>query len=123
MPSHHPVSPERRKNARRMRKGMTDAELAFWNAVRAHRLENLHFRRQMPILGYVVDFACPEKRLIVEFNGCHHALDPLADADRHRDRALARAGWTVLRFWNHEVLEDCAGVCRHVLITVGIPAF
>lgn len=42
--------------------------------------------------------------------------------DSLRDRALHEAGWTVLRFWNHEVLTDCAGVCRHLLIIAGINA-
>ncbi len=123
MPSHRPVSPMRRQNARRMRKAMTDAELKFWNAVRAHRLENLHFRRQYPLLGCIVDFACPEKRLVVELDGSQHALPHHRDPDRQRDAALATAGWTVLRFWNDDDLTDCGAVCRHVLMTVGIAAY
>lgn len=117
-----PVSPVHRAHARRMRKAMTEAELRFWNAVRAHRLENLHFRRQYPLHGFIVDFACPEKRIIVEIDGCQHAGDHHAARDIRRDRVLEEAGWTVLRFWNHDVLARCGEVCRHVLVTAGIDA-
>ena len=55
-----------------MRKVMTDAELKLWNELRAHRLMGLGFRRQFPIAGYIVDFACPEKKLVVEVDGSQH---------------------------------------------------
>jgi very-short-patch-repair endonuclease len=58
-----------------MRKTMTDAELKLWNAIRAHRLMGLGFRRQVPIAGYIVDFACPTHNLIVEVDGWQHAND------------------------------------------------
>ena len=122
MPHPTPVSPRRRQRARGMRKEMTEAELRFWNAVRAHRLEDLHFRRQYPVLDYIVDFACPQKRLIVEIDGSHHADGITRIHDRHRDRALTDAGWTVLRFWNDEVMYTCDEVCRMVLLTAGIRA-
>ena len=82
--THHQVSPLNRGNARKMRRAMTDAELKLWNEVRAHRLMGLLFRRQMPIAGYIVDFACPTKKLIVELDGSHESMlsrpDALADA-------------------------------------------
>ena len=105
-------------NARRMRHHLTDAELTFWNAVRAHRLEGLGFRRQVPIAGYIADFACPARRLVVEIDGSQHGEDEAYDA--RRTRQLAEAGWTVLRFWNHDVLHDLDNVCRHVLKVAGI---
>src|SRR3546814_16954511 len=63
---HSNIPEAHRKNARRMRRVLTAAELKFWNAVCAHRLLGIGFRRQMPIAGYSVDFECPEHRLIVE---------------------------------------------------------
>ncbi len=30
------------------------------------------------------------------------------DRDRDTDRRLAEAGWTVLRFWEHESADSCA---------------
>ena len=96
-----------------MRKELTEAELKFWNAVRAHRLENLGFRRQVPIAGYIVDFACPSHRIIVEIDGSQHADNAVYDAVR--TARLERDGWTVIRFWNDDVLKDLDHVCRHVL--------
>jgi very-short-patch-repair endonuclease len=59
--THNLVSANNRRNARRMRKVMTDAELKLWNAIRAHKLMGLGFRCQMPIAGHIADFACPDK--------------------------------------------------------------
>jgi very-short-patch-repair endonuclease len=101
---------------------MTDAELKLWNEVRAHRLMGLGFRRQMPIAGYIVDFACPEKKLIVEVDGSQHGEGQQADIDAKRDRRLEELGWTILRFWNDDILRDIDGVCDHVVTVAGLTA-
>jgi len=116
---HAPVSPKLRTNARRMRKALTDAELKLWNALRAHRLMGLGFRRQVPIAGYVADFACPTPRLIVEVDGSQHGNDHDLAYDAARTRRLQQDGWTVLRFWNDDVLTDIDNVCLHILKIVG----
>jgi very-short-patch-repair endonuclease len=101
-----------------MRCAMTEAELRFWNAVRAHRLMNLGFRRQVPIAGYIVDFACPSHRLVVEIDGSQHGNETHAWRDVARTTNLEVAGWQVVRFWNDEVTRDIEGVCRHVLAVI-----
>jgi len=53
---------------------MTAAERRIWTRLRAHRLQGLSFRRQFPIGSYIVDFICPEARLIIEIDGGQHAL-------------------------------------------------
>ena len=85
---HTPLPPSNRSRARSMRKRMTDAELKLWNEVRAHRRMDLGFRRQFPIGSYVVDFACPAKRLIVEIDGSQHGEDDIARSDAVRTRFL-----------------------------------
>ena len=115
--SHHPVPTANRRNARKMRKTMTEAELKLWNELRAHRLLGLSFRRQMPIAGYIVDFACPSQKIIVEVDGSQHAN---SERDRTRDEALTSLGWSILRFWNDDVLRDIDGVCRHIVIAAGL---
>ncbi|MFA7414799.1 MAG: DUF559 domain-containing protein [Rhizobium sp.] len=116
---HTPIPPQRRANARRMRKAMTEAELKFWNTVRAHRLMDLSFRRQVPIAGFIVDFACPLHRLIVEVDGSQHGNDADQSYDQDRAARLEADGWTVLRFWNDDVLRDIDGVCLHILTVIG----
>jgi len=101
-----------------MRRGMTDAERKLWRELRAHRLMGLGFRRQMPISGFIVDFACPEHRLIVELDGSQHGLPAETLRDRTRDARLDALGWQVLRFWNDDVLGDIDGVCRHIVAAI-----
>jgi len=122
MPSHHAVSPVNRQNARRMRSKMTEPELKLWNELRAHRLMRLSFRRQLPIDGKIVDFACPSKKLIIELDGSQHGETAARAADAARDARLKRLGWTVLRFWNDDVLRDVDDICLHIVTVVGISA-
>jgi len=120
---HFEVPVRNRQNARRMRRALTEPELKFWNALRAHRLMGLSFRRQMPIGGYIADFACAEHRLIIEIDGATHSLDKQIERDYHRDAALIALGWRVIRFTNDEVLNRMDDVCTHVLRVIGIERF
>jgi len=115
---HHDVKPQHRTHARRMRKALTDAELKLWNCLRAHRVDGLGFRRQLPILGYIVDFACPEHKLIIEIDGSQHADDAATHYDQQRTETLQQNGWTVIRFWNDDVLHQIDDVCLHILRSI-----
>jgi len=117
--THYPVPRANRRNARKMRKQMTDAELRLWNELRAHRLMGLGFRRQLPIAGYIVDFACPSHKLIVEIDGSQHGSAHVAEADAVRTAKLQGLGWTILRFWNDDVVRDMDNVCQNIVISAG----
>jgi very-short-patch-repair endonuclease len=116
---HTPVPPQHRAHAKRMRKEMTDAERKLWGCLRAHRLMGLGFRRQVPVAGFIVDFACPDHKLIVEVDGSQHGNDADLTYDAARTRRLEQDGWTVLRFWNDDVLRDLDNVCQHIVIVAG----
>lgn len=116
---HTPLPPANRNNAKSMRRKMTDAELKLWNELRAHRLMGLGFRRQFPIAGYIVDFACPDRKLVVELDGSQHAGVAKAEADEVRTKRLQQDGWTILRFWNDDVVRDIDNVCQHIVISAG----
>jgi very-short-patch-repair endonuclease len=73
----------------------------------------------MPIAGYIVDFACPTKKLIVEVDGSQHADAVAAEADTARTSSLEALGWTMLRFWNDDVIRDIDNVCQHIVIVAG----
>jgi very-short-patch-repair endonuclease len=117
--NHKLVPATNRTLAKSMRSSMTPAELKLWNAVRASRLMELKFRRQVPIAGYIVDFACPAIKLIVELDGSQHGNEPNVVKDSIRTETLERLGWTLLRFWNDDVLRDIEGVCQHIVIVAG----
>lgn len=115
---HHDVKQQHRTHPRRMRKALTDAELKLWNCLRAHRLDGLGFRRQLPILGYIVDFACPEHKLIIEIDGSQHADDAAIHYDQQRTETLQQNGWTIIRFWNDDVLHQIDDVCLNILRSI-----
>src|SRR5258707_31808 len=55
--------------ARRLRANQTDAETVLWNRIRNRQIDGHKFVRQVPIGGYICDFVCREKLLIVEADG------------------------------------------------------
>ncbi len=82
------------ERAREMRALPTWGEARLWHELRGSRL-GVAFRRQLVIGRYIADFAAPSVRLVVEVDGGYHAACAVRDA--RRDRALARAGYRVLR--------------------------
>lgn len=99
--------------ARRLRSCMTDAEKALWLQLRDRRLEGFKFRRQFPIGPYFADFLCWKVKLIVELDGGQHAEQ--VAYDRQRTHFLAQQGFSVIRFWNDEVLQNWEGVRQVIL--------
>jgi len=104
-----------RNHARSLRSNQTDAEQRLWKLLRANRLEGWKFRRQFPIGRYIVDFACPAAKLIVEADGGQHNESA---HDVVRDRWLAGEGWKVIRFWNTDILTNEEGVLSAVLASL-----
>ncbi len=113
--AHYDVSKKNRTNAKSMRRQMTDAELKLWNELRAHRLMKLSFRRQMPIGNYIVDFACAKHKLIIEVDGSGHGEEASLLHDIKRTAFLENNGWTVIRFWNDDVLKNIDAVCTNIV--------
>jgi very-short-patch-repair endonuclease len=107
-----------RDYARTLRKNQTEAERNLWKLLRAKRLDNWKFRRQYPIGSYIVDFAFPSARLIVEADGSQHAENAY---DVRRDAWLASQGWRVIRFWNHHILNDTETVLTAVFDALSGP--
>ncbi len=114
-PSHAPIPYGLRANAKRMRRTMTDAERRLWYAPRANRFRDLAFRRQGPIAGFIVDFACHQQRLIVEVDGATHGTEAERRQDAMRTAALEAEGYGVLRFWNDDVFHNLPGVLDRVI--------
>lgn len=96
-----------------MRVNPTAAENALWQELRNRQVNNLKFRRQLPIGSYIVDFYCAEKKLVVEIDGDAHL--------GHEKQDLERTQWLesqelrVLRFTNDEVLDSPVGVADMII--------
>ncbi len=99
--------------ARSLRRSQTDAEAKLWGHLRGRRLDGLKFRRQVPIVGYITDFACVDAKLIIELDGSQHA--EREEADAIRTAALRLVGYEVIRFWNADVLKNVDAVLSTIL--------
>ncbi len=106
--------------ARNLRRNMTDAEQLLWRQLRNRQL-NARFRRQTPIGNYIVDFVCYENRLIIELDGGQHNEAAGLAYDQQRDDWLSAQGFQVLRFWNHELLEEMDAVLEKIWSTLHLP--
>ncbi|HEX9714865.1 MAG TPA: endonuclease domain-containing protein [Desulfurivibrionaceae bacterium] len=105
-------------NAKTLRTNQTEAEQRLWHHLRAHRFMDLKFKRQKPIGRYIVDFICVEQHLIIEIDGGQHAGQ--TEYDQRRDAWLRSQGYTVLRFWNHEVMQQLEGVLEQIRSTIAL---
>ncbi|SME92306.1 Very-short-patch-repair endonuclease [Tistlia consotensis] len=90
----------------------TVAERRLWYQLRRFQIDGVKFRRQHTIGPFVVDFVCPSGRLIIELDGGQHVAE--AEADERRTRLLEGQGYRVIRFWNHEVMENIDGVLEAI---------
>lgn len=91
--------------AKELRGKQTLAEDILWEYLRGRRLDGLKFRRQHPILKYVADFYCHEKKLVIELDGSVHETEVNKDYDQARTNCLADLNVTVIRFRNDEVIH------------------
>jgi very-short-patch-repair endonuclease len=108
-----------RQRARQLRRDQTDAEHRLWARLRDRQLGGAKFRRQHPIGPFVADFCCPQGKLIVELDGGQHAED--VAADEKRSRFLEAQGYRVLRFWNHDVLQNTEAVLERIVEALNDP--
>jgi very-short-patch-repair endonuclease len=112
------VSPRLRMKARALRKNSTDAERILWSELRDHRLNGAGFRRQVPIANYIADFVCHAANLVIEVDGGQHFSDEAAKADAVRTTVIEAKGFQVLRFNNHDVKTNRAGVLETIAAAV-----
>jgi very-short-patch-repair endonuclease len=89
---------------------MTDAEKNLWRHLRNLPVENSHFRRQATIGPYFADFACHDRRVVIEVDGGQHGEARHMLHDEKRTKFLEAKGYRVLRFWNNDVLSNIDGV-------------
>jgi very-short-patch-repair endonuclease len=115
------ISPSRERDivalnktrARAMRLSPTEAERKLWWHLR-HRLPlpGTHFRRQVRLGLYIVDFASHGLKIVIELDGGQHATQ--VKRDETRSLFLTSEGYRVLRFWNNEVMANIDGVLEVV---------
>jgi len=106
--------------SRELRKNQTDAELVIWKLLRGKRLSGHKFRRQHPFSPYIVDFVCLKSKLIIELDGGQHA--EAVEYDKERTAFLEAKSYTVIRFWNNEIMTNREGVYDVISKHLEIPS-
>ena len=101
---------ERRKE---LRKDQTETEVKLWWYLRDKRL-GIKFRRQHSISGYILDFICKEKKLIIEIDGGIHEKADSREYDKVRDKYFTELDYKVLRFRNEEVESEIEKVIEEI---------
>jgi very-short-patch-repair endonuclease len=97
-----------------LRRNATDVERKLWAVLRNRQLDGLKFRRQATIGPFIVDFLCVEARLIVELDGGQHS----EARDAARTSWLGTQDYRIVRFWNHEVIENFDGVVEAIRLAL-----
>ena len=105
-------NPHTKHQAIQLRKESTLAEQKLWSRIRKDQL-GVTFRRQHAIGKYIADFCSPKAKLIIELDGSQH-LDQEA-YDEERTQYLESQGYTILRFWNNDVMKDIESVIRAII--------
>jgi very-short-patch-repair endonuclease len=102
--------------AKQLRSQLTDAERKLWYYIRARRFQGIKFRRQVPLGPFIVDFLCDRARLVIELDGGQHTERKASDAAR--TQWLESRGYSVIRYWNNEVLNNIEGVLENLSATL-----
>jgi very-short-patch-repair endonuclease len=101
-----------KKFARILRHQQTDAEKKMWWFLRAREFQSIKFRRQHPLGPYITDFCSLQGKIVIELDGGQHGMN--REKDEERTSYLQMAGFQVLRFWDHEVLNNTEAVLEKI---------
>jgi very-short-patch-repair endonuclease len=114
---HKRTNPKVFGHAKQLHRNMTPAEAKLWARLRAHRMNDVHFRNQHAIGHFIVDFCAPRKKLIIEVDGSQHLEQE--EYDNERTAFLESKGYRVLRFWNKDVLKNTENVMNMIALALG----
>jgi chorismate synthase len=100
--------------AKQNRKNPTEAEDRLWQEVRNRKIKGYKFRRQHPINGFIPDFVCLEKKLIIEIDGGYHNDEEQTNYDVIRTKWLSANAYKLMRFTNEQVLQNTNWVVEEI---------
>jgi very-short-patch-repair endonuclease len=88
------------------------AEMLLWSKLRRRNIGRAKFRRQHSLYGFIIDFCCIERRLVIELDGDSRA--ERTEYDAWRTEKLTQRGFRVLRFFNDEIRTNLGGVMEAI---------
>lgn len=105
---------EMKERRQSLRNQATETEVRLWEHIRKKQILGVRFRRQFSIGHYIVDFYSPKIKLAIEIDGKSHDSEPKREYDATREKEIRQLGINVLRFRNHEVLDEIDNVVRKI---------
>ncbi len=105
------IKPIRRK----LRHEATETERILWSRLKSRQLLGYKFRRQYSIGIFIVDFYCPELKLVIEIDGSQHSEKSSAEYDQSRTNYFRDFNITVIRYWNNDIFKNIEGVFDDLL--------
>ena len=98
--------------ARELRSNATKQENHLWyDFLRAYPIR---CHRQKIMGEYIVDFYCPQAKLVIELDGQHHLEKNQAEYDEERTKYIRAGGYRVIRFSNNMIDTQFASVCEKI---------
>ena len=94
------------KRRKELRKDGTAAEAVLWKHLQRRQMLGKKFRRQASVGPYIVDFYCPECRVVIELDGSPHDGFLPGEYDAQRTRYLEELGMRVIRFENRILYDN-----------------
>ena len=100
--------------AKQQRTSKNPWEAKLWYHLRAGRMMEFKFKRQVPIGSYIVDFCCHPRRLVIELDGGQHTENSRIKLDAEKQAYLEQENFKVLRFQNIDVSNNLEGVLEKI---------
>jgi very-short-patch-repair endonuclease len=103
------------RRARKLRSNMTKAEIILWSRLRSKQINGYKFRRQQPLLDYIVDFYCEDLKLIIEVDGEIHFLSEKINYDSKRNNILKINGYHIIHLSNFEIETEINSTINKII--------
>lgn len=90
---------------------MTVPELSLWGNL-INGFAGVHWVPQAIVVGYIADFFCPQKRIVIEIDSSFHRNRK--SYDKMRDTIMSLYGIRVLRFQAKDIMKNKVKVLRKI---------
>ena len=103
-----------------LRNNQTPQEILLWSRLRREQL-GFKFRRQHSIGGYIADFYCPIKKLVIEIDGSQHFGKEAKEYDDIRSIYFEGLNIKILRFTNADINTNINSVVENIMNKLNPP--
>ncbi|MCL2370399.1 MAG: endonuclease domain-containing protein [Firmicutes bacterium] len=107
-----PYNAELKQRASELRKAGNLSEVLLWMRITKGQFKGLDFDRQKIIGNYIVDFYCPQKRVVIEIDGESH--NEKFEYDTKRDEYLRSLGLEIIRLLDKDIKKNLENVIEYL---------